>query len=205
MPPMDLFPPENIPQRLIDDAEGGVRYWPAVVDPPTAEAWFSALRDGVRWQSQQRPMYDRVVDVPRLLAAYRVDALPEHLPLAAMLAQVQTRAPAAYTGVGLNLYRDGQDSVAMHGDTLRTLAPGQPLALLSLGAPRRMLLREKAEGAKAHAIDLAPGSLLVMSHASQRTHLHGIPKTARAVGSRISVVFRVRAPTAVDEDRADTP
>lgn len=123
MPPMDLFPPDTTPQRLIDDAEGGVRYWPAVVDPPTAEAWFTALRDGVRWQSQQRPMYERVVDVPRLLAACRVDALPEHLPLAAMLAQVQMRAPAAYTGVGLNLYRDGQDSVAMHGDTLRTLAP----------------------------------------------------------------------------------
>jgi len=33
-----------------------------------------------------------------------------------------------------------------------------------------------------------------MSHASQLSHEHGIAKTARAVGPRISVVFRVRPP-----------
>lgn len=31
-----------------------------------------------------------------------------------------------------------------------------------------------------------------MSHASQHTHVHGIAKSTRAVGERISVVFRVR-------------
>ena len=201
---MDLFAsPSAI--TLVDDAEGGVRYWPGAVDAQTADAWFEALCDGARWQSQQRPMYDRIVAVPRLLAAYRTDALPEDLPLAAMLALVQRLAPAPYTGAGLNLYRDGQDSVAMHRDTLRTLASGQPLTLLSLGAPRRMLLRAQQEGAKAIPVDLAPGSVLVMSHASQLTHLHGIPKTVRPVGPRISVVFRVRAPAAVDEDREDAP
>lgn len=201
---MDLFDsPTAI--TLVADAEGGIRYWPAAVDAHTEAAWFEALRDGADWAAQQRPMYDRIVAVPRLLAAYRVDALPAELPLAAMLACVQRLAPAPYTGAGLNLYRDGQDSVAMHRDTLRTLAPGQPLALLSLGAPRRMLLRAQQDGAKATPVDLAPGSVLVMSHASQLTHLHGIPKTARAVGPRISVVFRVRAPAALDEDGEGAP
>ncbi|NYZ63877.1 alpha-ketoglutarate-dependent dioxygenase AlkB [Luteimonas deserti] len=202
---MDLFLHDSGLLRLVDDAESGVRYWPRAVDAQTAETWFDALRRGARWQTQARPMYDRIVAVPRLLAAYRVDALPADLPLAAMLALVQRLAPAPYTGAGLNLYRDGQDSVAMHRDTLRTLASGQPLALVSLGAPRRMLLRAQQDGAKSIAVDLAPGSVLVMSHASQLTHLHGIPKTTRPVGPRISVVFRVRAPAALDEDREDAP
>jgi len=186
---------------LVDDAEGGIRYWPDAVDPRTAAAWFEALRDGTPWVRQRRPMYDRVVDVPRLLAAWPVDALPADLPLAAMLACVQRLAPAPYTGAGLNFYRDGRDSVAMHHDTLRTLVPGHPLALLSLGAPRRMLLRAKDRHSKATAVELAAGSVLAMSHASQLTHLHGIPKTARPVGPRISAVFRVRPEVARGEDR----
>ena len=136
-------------------------------------------------------MYDRVVDVPRLQAWYPLDAMPPGLPLAAMLARVQAAVPGAYNSAGLNLYRDGRDSVAMHNDKLHMLVPGQPIALLSLGAARRMNIRAKA-GGRALGIDLEPGSLLVMSHASQVTHEHGIPKTARPVPPRMSVVFRAR-------------
>jgi len=104
---------------------------------------------------------------------------------------VREVVPAAYTDVGMNLYRDGRDSVAMHNDKLHSLVPGEPIALISLGDTRRMNLRAK-EGGRAFGVDLAPGSLLVMSHASQLTHEHGIPKTARPVGARMSVVFRAR-------------
>ncbi len=188
---MDLFAPVDAPRVLVDDAEGGIRYWPQLVDATTGRDWFEALRDGADWQHQQRPMYDRIVDVPRLLAAYRLDALPPSLPLAPLHDLVQARVPAPYNAVGLNLYRDGRDSVAMHNDKLHTLQPGQPIALVSLGAPRRMNIRAKA-GGRAQSIELEPGSLLAMSHASQLTHEHGIPKTAKAVEPRMSVVFRVR-------------
>lgn len=80
----------------------------------------------------------------------------------------------------------------MHNDKLYDIAPGQPITLLSLGHPRRMLVKAKAPGARAVAVELGHGSLLSMSHASQVTHDHGIPKTSQAVGPRISVVFRVR-------------
>jgi alkylated DNA repair dioxygenase AlkB len=137
-------------------------------------------------------MYDRVVDVPRRLASYAIRRWPSGLPLAEILDVVQRLVPAPYSAVGLNLYRDGRDSVAMHNDKLHQIARGQPITLLSLGHPRRMLVRAKAAGARALPIELAPGSLLAMSHASQLSHEHGIPKTTRPVGPRISVVFRVR-------------
>lgn len=191
---MDLF--ESPMTRLLDDAEGGIRYWPSFVDADTADAWFLALRDGASWRSQRRMMYDREVDVPRLTASYWLDDLqPDSpLPFADMLARVRALAPAPYTAVGMNLYRDGRDSVAMHHDKLRILVPGYPLALVSLGDARRMRIRAQADHRDAFDVDLAHGSLLVMSHASQRTHEHGIPKTARPSHPRMSAVFRVRPP-----------
>ena len=191
----DLFAPAcdaRHPRVLVHDAQGGIRYWPDVIDAATAQDWFDALREHARWESMRRPMYERVVDVPRLLAGYRTEAFPSGLPLRAMLERVQVVAPAPYTSAGLNLYRDGNDSVAMHGDKLHSLAEGHPITLLSLGAARRMLIRAVAGQRETIAIELMPGSLLSMSHASQTTHEHGIPKTKRSVGPRMSVVFRVR-------------
>ena len=190
----DLFAPAM--HQLVDDEQGGIRYWPAAIDPDTARRWFDALREGAAWTHLQRPMYDRIVDVPRLLANYAVDHLPADLPLADLLACVQVRVPAPYSRIGMNLYRDGNDSVAMHGDKLHTLAAGHPITLVSLGAPRRMLIRARDGARETLSVDLAPGSVLSMSHASQRTHEHGIPKTRRAQGARISAVFRVRPTTA---------
>ena len=190
----DLFMPVGgrTPHVLVEDAQGGIRYWPDAVDATTARDWFRSLRDGAAWETMRRPMYDRVVDVPRLLAAYPVEAFPDRLPLRAMLDRVQALAPAPYTSAGLNLYRDGRDSVAMHGDKLHALASGHPVTLVSLGAPRRMLIRATSGRRDTIAIELMPGSVLSMSHAAQSTHEHGIPKTRRVVRPRMSVVFRVR-------------
>lgn len=79
---MDLFSSAPASIHLIDDAEGGIRCWPGAVDATTAAAWFEALHRGAHWETQQRPMYDRVVEVPRRLASYRLDDLPSDLPLA---------------------------------------------------------------------------------------------------------------------------
>lgn len=187
---MDLFAPKQL--QVVPGDEGGVRYWPSFANRADADLWFAALLTGVDWAAQRRKMYDRTVDVPRLTATYRTDALSDALPLAAILEQVQVYVPAPYNAVGLNLYRDGRDSVAMHNDKLHTLAPGEPIALVSLGDTRRMAIRAKTGERQRVAIDLEHGSLLVMSHASQLTHEHGIAKTARQPNPRMSVVFRVR-------------
>ena len=122
----------------------------------------------------------------------RLDDADCPLLLHEILREVQSVAPAPYNAAGLNLYRDGRDSVAMHGDKLPMLKAAQPIAIVSLGDPRVMLIRERGGERSTRRIELSPGSLLLMSHASQRTHEHGIPKTARPVGPRMSVVYRVR-------------
>jgi alkylated DNA repair dioxygenase AlkB len=187
---LDLF--AGAMTQLVDDAQGGIRYWPGFVDAALAQEWFATLLAKAAWTHQRRPMYDRVVDVPRLLASYRIGQFPSELPLAAMLKRVQALAPGPYNGVGMNLYRDGNDSVAMHSDKLHILTAPHPITLVSLGAPRRMLIRARTGNRHTLAVDLEPGSLLRMSYASQLTHEHGIPKTKKPQGPRISAVFRVR-------------
>ncbi|MCC8361846.1 alpha-ketoglutarate-dependent dioxygenase AlkB [Lysobacter sp. A6] len=189
----DLF--SQGPRTLIDDHEGGCVYHPAFIDAARADAWFAALRDEVEWRKWSRPMYDRVVDVPRLTSGYTVndvEAMPPALAAACEAIRAHTGVP--FTHVGCNFYRDGNDSVAPHNDKLATLIAGHPIVLLSLGDARRMEIREKQPPRRVVRIDLESGSLLTMSHAMQYSHDHGIPKTRHAVGPRISLAFRVRPP-----------
>ena len=180
------------PQPLVDDAEGGICYRPGVFDDARVAWWFEALRDGVDWNSMRRPMYDRVVDVPRLVAAYRLESADLPAPLPEIADAVRAEMGEPFNTVGLNYYRDGNDSVAPHNDKLDTLVPGHPIVVLSLGATRRMTIRAKLPPRGVLHVDLEPGSLMVMSYASQLHYDHGIPKVRAALAPRISLAFRVR-------------
>jgi len=184
------------PRVLVDDAEGGIRYQPGFVDLATADAWFATLRDTIPWQHERRPMYDRVVDVPRLLAGFALDDPDLPSVLADAAKRVRDALSTPFTHVGMNHYRDGRDSVAMHNDKLYSIVAPWPIALLSLGDARRMDIRAKPDAGSGRRdtlrIVLEPGSLLVMSHRSQFQYDHGIPKTREPVGPRISLAFRVR-------------
>jgi alkylated DNA repair dioxygenase AlkB len=159
-------------------------------------AVFSRLAETVPWRAEKRKMYDRVVDVPRLLCFYGEGAaLPDPVLAAAM------RALSAHYGAelgepfrtaGLCLYRDGRDSVAWHGDTTgRGRREDTMVAIVSLGAPRAFVLRPRGGGASVRH-EIGHGDLLVMGGSCQRTWEHAVPKTAQAVGPRISVQFRPR-------------
>jgi alkylated DNA repair dioxygenase AlkB len=179
---------------LVDDARGRIAYTADFVPPELAEAWFAELRAAVPWQSQRRRMYDREVDVPRLLAHFPLPAEGDRAPeaIGAAAGRVLAATGVPFTSVGLNFYRDGRDSVAPHNDHLYEIASGFPIALLSLGATRRMTIRAKEPPRRALHVDLAAGSLLMMSYETQLHYTHGVPKTAEAVGPRISLAFRVR-------------
>ena len=175
---------------LLSGPEGEVFYYPNVLTPEDASRWFADLHEHTVWQAERREMYDREVDVPRLRAQFlRNDHLSPTLLEAFGLVTDYLHVP--FNSVGLNLYRDGHDSVAPHNDKLSFLEDDQPIAVLSLGATRRMVIRRKKAPYRRFAIDLEAGSLLVMSWTSQRHYDHGVPKERGAVGPRISLAFRV--------------
>ncbi len=187
---------------LVDDDRGRMAYTSTFVPADVARAWFAELRESVTWKTQRRRMYDREVDVPRLQA--HVQLAPEEGPLPDAIrsaaSTVVTSTGVPFNSVGLNFYRDGRDSVAPHSDHLDEIVPGFPIALLSLGATRRMTIRAKEPPRRVLHVDLAGGSLLVMSYETQVHYTHGIPKTREPVGPRISLAFRVKpAPDAAEQ------
>jgi alkylated DNA repair dioxygenase AlkB len=198
-----LFDPGE--RLLADDERGRITYIPGLIDPAAAEAWFAELRDRVTWRAERRMMYDREVEVPRLMGHYRLDPPPASTPPAILqaAARIVERLEVPFNSVGLNRYRDGRDSVAPHNDHLNELEEGHPIALLSLGATRRMTVRAKEKPARVIHADLEPGSLFVMDYATQIHYTHAIPKTAEAVGERISLAFRVRAPSSPSSASAE--
>jgi alkylated DNA repair dioxygenase AlkB len=162
-----------------------------------ADALFGRLLDGVPWRAERRPMYDRVVQVPRLQCFYpEGHPLPDELLARAMTALSEHYLPELgepLRTAGLCLYRDGRDSVAWHGDTTgRGSTHDTIVAIVSLGASRALLLRPRHGGGRTLRYQLGHGDLLVMGGSCQRTWEHAIPKTARAAGPRISVQFRPR-------------
>jgi alkylated DNA repair dioxygenase AlkB len=183
-----LFPPE--PVYLLHDDEGGMRYLSEAVPAVIAQQWFDEASENIGWLSQRRMMYDREVAVPRLLATFSRESADLPAPLGEAFEAVRALACAPFNRVGLNLYRDEHDSVALHSDKTERLVPAQPIAIVSLGASRRMSIRPKSGAGRTLHVELEPGSCLVMSYASQFTHEHGIPKLAVASGPRISLAFR---------------
>ena len=159
-----------------------------------ADALFEELVASVPWRAHQVPMYERIVDQPRLSAWWGQDQ-DQPWPEAArpMAAALSARYGTAFDALGANLYRTGSDSVAWHGDKVYREQLVALVAVVSLGATRRFLLRPKGGGSSIR-LDPAPGDLLVMGGTCQRTWQHSVPKVAGAVGPRLSLMFRHRAP-----------
>ncbi|WP_405640535.1 alpha-ketoglutarate-dependent dioxygenase AlkB [Streptomyces sp. NBC_00019] len=159
-----------------------------------SDALFEQLASEVPWRAERRTMYDQVVDVPRLLAFYGVDDVLPHPVLTrareALTAHYAEELGEPFTTAGLCFYRDGRDSVAWHGDRIgRGAREDTMVAILSVGAPRDLLLRPMRGGDTVRR-PLGHGDLIVMGGSCQRTWEHSVPKTTRAAGPRISVQFR---------------
>jgi alkylated DNA repair dioxygenase AlkB len=161
-----------------------------------ADTLFDRLATAVPWQAERRQMYDRIVAVPRLLRFYgEGETLPDPVlseAREALSAHYGAELGEPFRTAGLCLYRDGADSVAWHGDRIgRGRKEDTMVAIVSVGAPRSLLLRPRGGGA-ALRHDLGHGDLLVMGGSCQRTWEHAVPKTARPAGPRISIQFRPR-------------
>ena len=162
-----------------------------------ADELFDALTTEIPWRAERRQMYDRMLDVPRLVSFH--DLLAEPAPHPA-IARLRVRLNDIYarelgepfTTAGLCLYRDGSDSVAWHGDNVgRSSTEDTMVAILSLGATRAFALRPRS-GGRSLRLPQGHGDLLVMGGSCQRTWEHAVHKTAKPTGPRISIQFRPR-------------
>ena len=136
-------------------------------------------------------MYDQLVDEPRLTAWWRLESGdPEPMPLLRdirlLLAE---RYSEPFDSIGFNLYRDGDDSVAWHGDRHRRVVNNPVIAILSVGAPRPLRLRPRG-GGNSLSWSLGNGDLFVMGGACQHTWEHTVPKVRVTTGPRMSITFR---------------
>ena len=160
-----------------------------------SESILETVLGDIGWRAERREMYEREVDVPRLLRWYDVGEELPH-PLLTEARQQLTTNYAAELGepfvtAGMCLYRTGQDSVAWHGDTTgRSSSQDTLVAIVSFGSPRPLMLRPRGGGGDSLKFPLGHGDLVVMGGSCQRTWEHAIPKTAKKVGPRVSVQFR---------------
>lgn len=158
---------------------------------------FDELLEVIPWRAERRQMYERVLDVPRLVSFHDLTDGPAPHPAIARLRRRLNDIYAGelgepFTSAGLCLYRDGTDSVAWHGDTVgRSSTEDTMVAIVSLGARRTFAMRPRT-GGRSLRLPQGHGDLLVMGGSCQRTWEHAVPKTARPTGPRISIQFRVR-------------
>src|ERR1700722_20707972 len=160
-----------------------------------AESLFDELMQQIPWRAERRQMYEHILDVPRLVSFHSFVDEPAPHP---RLKQIRRRLNDTYAGelgepfttAGLCLYRDGNDSVAWHGDTIGRISTEDTMgAIVSLGMPRSFLLRPRGGGTRRN-FELGRGDLLVMGGSCQRTWEHSVPKRSRAEGQRMSIQFR---------------
>ncbi len=150
-----------------------------------ADALLDAVIAAAPWAGHERWMYDRVVSEPRL-STRGWDSAPDPVP--SMTTVLGRRYGLCLDAISANLYRDGRDSVALHGDTAGRRVATTVVAIVVLGAPRRFLLRPR-DGGPTRRLAPGHGDLLVMGGTCQRTWEHAVPKCA-ATGVRVALMFR---------------
>jgi alkylated DNA repair dioxygenase AlkB len=151
---------------------------------------FDRIVAARKWGQRTRHMYERRVLEPRLTAPWNLrSGVPLQPPiLDDMRLCLSARYRVVFDSIGFNFYRDGQDSVAWHGDRISRDIEEPIVVLVSLGEPRKFLLRPKG-GGRSLAFHLGRGDLLVTGGKTQREWEHCVPKVAHA-GPRISLAFR---------------
>ena len=185
-----------------------LRFMPQWLALAEADALFEQLRAQVAWENHRIRMFGRWVDSPRRScwmgdanAAYRYSGAqfqphPWLPSVHALCQRAGFASDAMFNSALLNLYRHGQDAMGWHSDDEPELGHDPVIASVSLGAPRRFLLKRRDGQAQKQSLLLTHGSLLIMAGRTQHEWLHAVPRTTRPMGERINLTFRLIHPLA---------
>ena len=175
---------------------------PQWLAPADADALFQVLLSGIAWDVHRVRLFGRSVDSPRRSSwigdpgtgyAYSGVRHAPHAwppPLRPLRERLQTELGVDFNSVLANLYRDGRDRMGWHADDERALGVRPVIASVSLGAPRRFVLKRRDASALKLTLELPNGSLLVMSGDTQAHYRHALPATAKPIEPRINLTFR---------------
>ena len=195
-----LFHSEPI---VLDLPDAVIIYYPNFFDKIEADAIHSKLITEIPWQQDEITVYGKKHLQPRLTALFgnegksysysNIKMQPHYwtLLLQKIKSRVESVAGINFTTVLLNQYRDGKDSNGWHADNEKELGTNPVIASLSFGAARVFQLKHNTDKTLKQNIILEHGSLLVMKGTTQHCWKHQIPKTAKPVGERINLTFRV--------------
>lgn len=155
-----------------------------------ADALFQWVLDTAEWHTGSTVIQGERKQYPRLLASWPYARGADLLPpvLERIRALLSSRYGRHFDSVHANLYRDGRDSVTWHGDRIARSVRDPLVGIVSLGQPRRFLLRPRG-GRVQRTLMLGHGDLLVTGGTAQRTWEHAVPKVAQS-GPRISLTLR---------------
>jgi alkylated DNA repair dioxygenase AlkB len=194
-----LFPQEKI---VFDLPDAEIEYYPDFFSSAKANELFQLLQTEVPWQQDSISVFGKTHPQPRLTALYGNEGKPYGYsgiimqphpwsPLTVFIKEeVEKACPESFTTVLLNNYRDGKDSNGWHADNEKELGRDPVIASVSFGAERSFQLKHNSLDIK-QSIMLRHGSLLVMKGKTQHFWKHQIPKTAKSIGTRINLTFRI--------------
>jgi alkylated DNA repair dioxygenase AlkB len=170
-----------------------LRFWQHFFDKAVSDNYYKTLLSESPWQQRMRKMYDKMVADPRLTAYYGGENGHAWTPvLLEIKAVIQIITGISFDRVLLNLYRDGKDSVAWHSDNLPADGKHHHIASVTFGDTRIFKVRHKTrKDIPGLDIPLTHGSLLLMDETMQAYYEHHVPKTARTIGPRINLTFRI--------------
>lgn len=192
----------STPEQLkLPDSD--IVYYPNFLDTSVADNYFNLLRKNCAWQQDDIKVFGKVYAQPRLTALYANNDKPYSysnitmkphrftVALQSIKEKIETIAACNFTTCLLNLYRDGKDSNGWHSDNEKELGKNPIIASISLGTPRYFHLKHNSIPDQKHKLLLEHGSLLLMKGETQHFWKHQIAKTAKPIGERINLTFRI--------------
>jgi len=157
-------------------------------------ALFEALRDGVDWDRSMSARLTASFGVPYNYAQMVYPAVPMHCALEPLLEKLHATLGVHFNNCLLNFYETERSKMGFHSDDTTDLVPGTGVAIVSVGATRRLTFRRRDDKEVRHVVDMRPGSLLFMLDEVQHQWAHAIKRQRPRAGPRISLTWRAFQP-----------
>lgn len=190
--------------------DGEVYYYPNFLSDEEADVLFHIIQQFTEFKQDKINFNGKIQLIPRLQAWYgdpdktfsysgiTLKPSPWKQELMDVNLKLKEKTGIDFTSTLVNIYRDGNDSVAWHCDDEPGLGINPYIASISLGAVRTFKLRHLDDHSLKKDLKLEHGSLLIMAGEIQHKWEHSVPKDENEKGARINLTYRVINPVRIE-------